>query len=112
MNSAARTLGLEVVESDNVGSSDHMSFYNKKIPVPHFFTGTHADYHRPSDIWEKLNIAGMARVSDLVLSSTLAIADAEGVVNFVSLPSRSRSGLTANAAGADPPDPAAFPITA
>ncbi len=32
-----------------------MSFYNKKIPVLHFFTGNHADYHRPSDTWEKLN---------------------------------------------------------
>ncbi|MGH7873874.1 MAG: M20/M25/M40 family metallo-hydrolase [Candidatus Binatia bacterium] len=103
VNSAARALGLEVVESDSVGSSDHMSFYNKKIPVLHFFTGTHADYHRPTDTWEKLNIEGMARVSDLVLSSTLAIADAKGAMNFISLPSRPSSGLSSERLGADIP---------
>jgi hypothetical protein len=49
------------------GPSDHSSFYAKKIPVLHFFTGTHSDYHRPSDDTEKLNIAGMRRVADLLV---------------------------------------------
>ena len=38
---SARGLGLEITESNDVGRSDHMSFYSKKIPVLHFFTGTH-----------------------------------------------------------------------
>jgi Zn-dependent M28 family amino/carboxypeptidase len=29
------------------GPSDHASFYSRKIPVFHLFTGTHAQYHRP-----------------------------------------------------------------
>ncbi len=37
------------------GASDHTSFYNKNIPVLFFFTGKHADYHKPSDEWEKIN---------------------------------------------------------
>jgi hypothetical protein len=49
------------------GPSDHNSFYAKKIPVLHLFTGTHTDYHRPSDDSEKLNIAGMRRVADLLI---------------------------------------------
>lgn len=49
------------------GPSDHHSFYAKKIPVLHFFTGTHTDYHRPSDDSEKLNITGMRRVADLLV---------------------------------------------
>ena len=49
------------------GPSDHSSFYGKKIPVLHFFTGTHTDYHRPSDDSDKLNIAGMRRVADMVV---------------------------------------------
>jgi hypothetical protein len=49
------------------GPSDHSSFYAKKIPVLHFFTGNHADYHRPSDDADKLNIAGMRRVAELVV---------------------------------------------
>ena len=84
----ARQLGLEVQESDGVGHSDHMSFYNRKIPVLHFFTGTHGDYHRPSDTWDKINIEGTAKVSDLVLISALEIADAKEPPNFASLPSR------------------------
>ena len=84
----ARDLGLKINESDDVGRSDHMSFYNKKIPVLHFFTGSHADYHRPSDTWEKLNIEGMARIGDLVLVTALRLANAKEPMNFVSLPSR------------------------
>jgi len=37
------------------GASDHTSFYNKNIPVLFFFTGKHADYHKPSDEWQKIN---------------------------------------------------------
>ena len=84
----AAQLGLTIRESDDVGRSDHMSFYQKKIPVLHFFTGVHGDYHRPTDTWEKLNIDGMAKVSDLVLLTALQLADAQQPIGFVSLPSR------------------------
>ena len=79
-------------QSDDVGRSDHMSFYRKKIPVLHFFTGVHDDYHRPTDTWEKLNIDGMAKVSDLVLLTALHLADAQQPIGFVSLPSRPPEG--------------------
>jgi hypothetical protein len=88
---SARDLGLEIRESDNVGRSDHMSFYNKKIPVMHFSTGVHQDYHRPGDTWDKLNVEGMTRISALALAISLNIANAKEPVNFVSLPSRSPS---------------------
>jgi hypothetical protein len=84
----ASQLGLQVQESDGVGRSDHMSFYNRKIPVLHFFTGSHADYHRPSDTWDKINVEGAAIVSDLVLLTALEIAGAKEPPQFVSLPSR------------------------
>ncbi|MEX2185871.1 MAG: M20/M25/M40 family metallo-hydrolase [Pirellulales bacterium] len=48
------------------GPSDHASFYPKKIPVMHFFTGLHADYHRPSDDYDKIDSAGMRRVTEMV----------------------------------------------
>ena len=84
----ARRLGLEVTESDGVGRSDHMSFYNRKIPVLHFFTGTHADYHRPSDTWDKVNVEGMNKVADLILAIAEQLANTQKPLNFVSLPSR------------------------
>ncbi|HEX3176323.1 MAG TPA: M28 family peptidase [Methylomirabilota bacterium] len=43
--------------------SDHARFYSAGLPVLFFHTGTHADYHRPSDTPDKLNADGMARVA-------------------------------------------------
>ncbi|HTO93473.1 MAG TPA: M28 family peptidase [Bacteroidota bacterium] len=51
---------------DGYGPSDHAQFYGKGIPVLFFFTGTHADYHRPSDTWDKINYTGEERVVRLV----------------------------------------------
>lgn len=48
------------------GPSDHASFHAVGIPVLHFFTATHADYHRPSDDWEKIDGEGLGRVIELV----------------------------------------------
>jgi hypothetical protein len=84
----ARNFGLEIAESDGVGRSDHMSFYNKKIPALHFFTGNHSDYHRPSDTWEKLNTDGIAKVVELVSATAQRIVLMREPLNFVSLPSR------------------------
>ncbi len=49
-------------DSSGSGPSDHTSFYRKDIPVLFFFTGTHKDYHKPSDDADKINYAGEARV--------------------------------------------------
>ncbi|MCH8553703.1 MAG: M28 family peptidase [Schleiferiaceae bacterium] len=51
-----------------VGPSDHTSFYNLGIPVLHFFTGTHEDYHKPSDAVEKINFEGIELVANMVKS--------------------------------------------
>ncbi|SFR36783.1 PDZ domain-containing protein [Robiginitalea myxolifaciens] len=55
-----------VLRESGVGPSDHTSFYLQDIPVLHFFTGQHEDYHRPSDDSEKLNYQGMRSISDYV----------------------------------------------
>jgi membrane-associated protease RseP (regulator of RpoE activity) len=84
----ARKLGLEIRESDSIGRSDNMSFYNKKVPALHFFTGMHGDYHRPSDTWDKLNYEGMDRVGALVLAIARRFANTTEALQFVALPSR------------------------
>lgn len=50
------------------GSSDHANFLQAKIPALFFTTGTHADYHRPSDTAEKINRAGLERIENFVLA--------------------------------------------
>lgn len=62
-------LGLN---DDGFGPSDHSSFYGKQIPVLFFFTGTHLDYHKPSDTFDKINYAGTAQI----ISYLAAIAKA------------------------------------
>jgi hypothetical protein len=54
-------------DSAGVGPSDHTSFYLKNIPVLHFFTGSHSDYHKPSDDAEKINVEGEKEILDLII---------------------------------------------
>ena len=53
------------IDSSGVGPSDHTSFYNAGIPVLFFFTGTHKDYHKPSDIATLINYPGEVSVIKL-----------------------------------------------
>lgn len=54
------------LNEDGYGPSDHSSFYAKQIPVLFFWTGTHADYHKPSDTAEKIDYEGEAQILRLV----------------------------------------------
>jgi Tol biopolymer transport system component len=53
-------LGLQ---EDPYLPTDVTSFYPKRIPVLNFFTGSHDDYHRPSDTADKLDYDGLARIA-------------------------------------------------
>ena len=66
---------------DGYGSSDHSSFYGEGIPVLHFFSNTHEDYHRPSDDWPKINADGLGRVTELTarVAARLASGGADAV---------------------------------
>ncbi len=72
---AEETLEL-AKKPEGFGPSDHASFYPHSIPVLHLFTGTHSDYHRPSDDWDKLNYEGMVQIVELVEHLVDAVADA------------------------------------
>ncbi len=58
---------FNLIENESgVGPSDHTSFYVNDIPVLHFFTGQHSDYHKPSDDVEKINFEGIKEISDYI----------------------------------------------
>ncbi len=59
------------------GPSDHASFCKAGIPVLFFFTGLHADYHRPTDDVERLNAEGAAKVARVAQRCIQQIADGE-----------------------------------
>lgn len=50
------------LNEDGYGPSDHSSFYSKQVPVLFFWTGTHDDYHKPSDTADKINYEGEAGI--------------------------------------------------
>jgi len=58
---------------EGYGPSDHSTFYGKKIPVLFFFTGTHEDYHKPSDDTEKINFDGEQNILEYVYQIAMAI---------------------------------------
>ncbi|GER58239.1 aminopeptidase [Patiriisocius marinus] len=68
--------GLSISEHESgVGPSDHTSFYLADIPVLHFFTGQHSDYHKPGDDSDKLNYEGMEKISAYILN---IVSDLDG----------------------------------
>ena len=70
-----------VQQESGVGPSDHTSFYLADIPVLHFFTGQHEDYHKPGDDSEKLNYDGMHLISDYIFN-IITDLDNNGKISF------------------------------
>ena len=75
--STARPLSIATTP-DGFGPSDHSSFYGEGLPVLHFFSNTHVDYHRPSDDWEKVDIEGLGQIVDLVSEVAFDVAGVTG----------------------------------
>ena len=64
----ARPAGIDIKKHESgVGASDHTSFYLEEIPVLHFFTGQHQDYHKASDDSDLINYEGIQQVSSYVV---------------------------------------------
>jgi hypothetical protein len=53
-----------IVKFDSTGSgpSDHATFYRANIPVLFLFTGSHPDYHKATDDWEKINYQALKNI--------------------------------------------------
>jgi aminopeptidase YwaD len=72
--------GLDIKKDPaGVGPSDQTSFYYKDLPVLHLFTGTHDDYHKPTDDADKINYKGMAKLASLIYTITARTAYYENV---------------------------------
>jgi hypothetical protein len=68
LTEANEGIGFDIKrQPEGVGPSDHQSFFLKGIPVYHFFSGFHPDYHRPSDDFDKINVNGISRITDMVV---------------------------------------------
>lgn len=73
---------FKLVENESgIGPSDHTSFYLGYVPVLHFFTGQHEDYHKPGDDASKLNYEGMNMISDYIFD-IITDLDSNGKLSF------------------------------
>ena len=71
--------------SQNLDASDQMAFIEAGIPAVQFFSGAHADYHRPTDTFEKIDAAGMVKVASFVREAILYLADRKEPLTFVNI---------------------------
>ena len=81
-------------DSSGMGPSDHTSFYLKNIPVLHFFTGSHSDYHKPTDDWEKINYDGEVKVLNIIIKLIEAV-DNEPKLAFLTTKNKSMGSARA-----------------
>ena len=78
-------------DSSGTGPSDHTKFYLKKMPVLHFFTGSHSDYHKPSDDSDKINAQGEVAVLNIIIK-VIEVMDTEPKLAYLTTKSKSMGG--------------------
>ncbi|WP_224249909.1 M20/M25/M40 family metallo-hydrolase [Hyalangium gracile] len=76
---------------DGYGPSDHSPFYAAGVPVLHFFTGAHSDYHKASDTAETINAAGTAQVASIVSAVAMGL-DGKTTLTYRKVPSPTPRG--------------------
>jgi Peptidase family M28/PDZ domain/PA domain/WD40-like Beta Propeller Repeat len=93
------------------GPSDQMPFYAAGVPVAHFFTGSHADYHKPSDSADRINAAGAAQIGVAVaaLATRVAARDTPLSMQRLSAPAPEGDARSFNASLGTIPDYAGPP---
>lgn len=70
-------------QGDGYGPSDQSSFFAARRPVLHLFTDLHADYHRTTDDWQKINAPGEAEVVDFAARLATALGNRPEPLTFV-----------------------------
>ncbi|SJZ62236.1 M28 family peptidase [Sediminibacterium ginsengisoli] len=68
-------------DSTGSGPSDHASFYRANVPVLFLFTGSHKDYHKVTDDWDRINYTAQKDIVQLVYN-IIGITDAKGKLPF------------------------------
>ncbi len=93
LNQANNNYSFKLTFNDEgYGPSDHSSFYSAKIPVLFFFTGTHTDYHRPSDDIDKINFKGEEKLLKFVEDVLYVIDTLSKRPDYIDVPRKQSEG--------------------
>jgi hypothetical protein len=57
--------------------SDHYNFIKNGVPAIFYFSGVHEDYHKPTDIVDKIEFDKMTEITRLIYRTALEIANTE-----------------------------------
>ncbi len=91
------SFGFKLTFNDEgFGPSDHSSFYGKKIPVLFFFTGTHSDYHKPSDDYDKINSEGQEKVLKYIHSIATEIVNSDSRPDYLAVERKDAGRMTSS----------------
>ena len=90
---------------ESIESSDQVSFTEKDVPAVQIFTAAHADYHRPSDTADKIDVAGLAKVAAFVKEGIVYLAERPEPLTNTIKPAAGAPSLPAP--GVSPAPPAA-----
>jgi peptidase M28-like protein/PDZ domain-containing protein/PA domain-containing protein len=83
------------LRGDPYSPSDHTPFYGAGRPVLFLFTGAHADYHRPTDTWDKINSGGLRTVTELAFRVVTAVAAVPAPLEYVKVTAPASGGRAA-----------------
>ncbi|MBI2073124.1 MAG: M20/M25/M40 family metallo-hydrolase [Gemmatimonadetes bacterium] len=87
LDSVAGTYQIAITGTgDGYGRSDQESFYTQDIPVLHFFTGVHEDYHRTTDDWQKIDFPGLVKVAEVASDLAWRLATRTAPLTLVKAP--------------------------
>ena len=99
VRAASEEIGIRITtQPDGYGASDHTSFYVADVPVLHFFSNVHGDYHRPTDDWQKIDFPGLRRVGDLVTEIAAEVANRPAALTLLRTPRPTMGGSSGSAA--------------
>ncbi|MBI4876923.1 MAG: M28 family peptidase [Acidobacteria bacterium] len=93
-------LKVDYTDQAGYGSSDHTSFTARQVPVLFFFSGLHADYHKPSDTWDKIDAGQASELLRLVADLSSRLANGAERPRFVRVtPKGPPAGMTGGGSG-------------
>jgi membrane-associated protease RseP (regulator of RpoE activity) len=80
------------VQEDPYQPTDVATFNGASIPSLSFFTGTHADYHKPSDTADKIDYEDLDRVVEFAAAIVKRLSDMDDAPAFTRVEQQMQSG--------------------
>jgi hypothetical protein len=80
------------LQQDPYQPTDVATFNQASVPCLSFFTGTHADYHRPTDTADKIDYEDLDRIVAFAAAITRRVEDQEAAPQFTKVEEQLQSG--------------------